>query len=52
MADFFDEDGTPMVNTNIGVMPEQEYLDIRAMQYGFSSYAELKEQGFSIDSEV
>jgi hypothetical protein len=37
------------VKTNIGEMPIGDYLDIRAMQYGFDSYEDLRKQGYSID---
>jgi hypothetical protein len=37
------------VKTNIGEMPIGDYLDIRAMQYGFDSYEDLTAQGYSID---
>jgi hypothetical protein len=37
------------VKTNIGEMPIGDYLDIKAMQYGFDSYEDLVEQGYSID---
>ena len=37
------------VKTNIGEMPLEDYLDIRAMQYGFDSYEDMRKQGYSID---
>ncbi|WP_371289218.1 hypothetical protein [Dorea sp.] len=38
-----------MIQTNMGEMPLEDYLDIRALEYGFSSYKELKNEGFSIE---
>lgn len=43
------------VETNIGKVPVKEYLDIQAMQYGFSSYADLRKAGYHIagvDKEI
>lgn len=37
------------VKTNIGEMPLEDYLDIRAMQFGFDSYEDMRKQGYSID---
>lgn len=37
------------VKTNIGEMPLEDYLDIRAIQYGFDSYEDMRKQGYSID---
>lgn len=31
-----------MIQTNMGEMPLEDYLDIRALEYGFSSYKELE----------
>ena len=38
-----------MIKTNIGEMPVEDYLDIRARQLGFDDYKELKSQGYSTD---
>ena len=38
-----------MIQTNLGEMPLEDYLDIRALEYGFSSYKELENEGFSIE---
>lgn len=35
-----------MIDTNIGLIPKEDYLDIKAMQYGFKSYEDLKKSGF------
>lgn len=37
-----------MVETNMGKMPLDDYLEIRAQQCGFDSYEELREAGLSI----
>ena len=37
------------VKTNMGLIPLEDYLDIRARQYGFDSYKDLKEEGLSLD---
>lgn len=37
------------IETNMGEMPIEDYLEIRAMQYGFDSYEDLVKQGYSID---
>lgn len=39
------------VSTNMGIMPLEDYYEIMAQQYGFSSYEEMREEGFSIDIE-
>lgn len=41
-----------MIQTNMGEMPLQDYLDIRALEYGFDSYKELEKAGFSIKIPV
>lgn len=38
-----------MIQTNMGEMPLEDYLDIRALEYEFSSYKELENEGFSIE---
>lgn len=42
---------TDSIKTNMGKMPLEDYLEIKAYQYGFDSYAELKEAGLSISIE-
>ena len=37
------------VKTNIGVIPLEDYYDIRARQLGFEDYEDLKSQGYSLD---
>lgn len=37
------------IKTNIGTMSKEDYLDIVAMQHGFSSYEEMKKEGYVID---
>ncbi|MDE6232290.1 MAG: hypothetical protein K2M60_02945 [Lachnospiraceae bacterium] len=37
-----------MIETNMGKMPVKDYLDIKAQQYGFDSYEDLKAEGLSI----
>lgn len=37
------------IKTTSGIMPLEDYLDIRAESYGFSDYEELKNEGYSIE---
>lgn len=37
------------VKTNIGIIPIEDYLEICALQYGYDSYAELREDGYYIE---
>lgn len=37
------------VRTNIGLVPMEEYLDIKARSYGFDDYEELKAHGYHIE---
>lgn len=39
-----------LVETNIGSIPREDYLDIRAQQYGFDDYEDMKNQGYSLDA--
>ena len=39
------------ISTNIGNIPEEDYLEIIAMQYGFDSYKSMLEEGYYIDLE-
>ena len=36
------------VKTNMGLMPMEDYLDIQAQSYGYSSYESLRSDGMSI----
>lgn len=38
-----------MVRTNIGEIPAQDYLEIKAMSYGYDSYKELLEDKLIIE---
>lgn len=38
-----------LVKTNIGEVPLEDYLDIKAQQSGFSDYEDMKLNGFVID---
>lgn len=37
------------INTNIGSMPLQDYLEITAYQCGYGSYADMRADGVIID---
>lgn len=37
------------VRTNIGLVPMEEYLDIKARSYGFDDYEDLKAHGCHIE---
>lgn len=39
-----------MVQTNMGPMPLEDYLDIVASQYGYDSYEEMQAEGYKIDT--
>lgn len=41
-----------MIDTNMGRMPVEDYKEIRAMQYGFDNYADMKKFGYDIDIPV
>lgn len=45
------EEESEMVQTNIGEVPKKDYLDIKAMQYGFDDYQDMKEQGYGFSEE-
>ena len=36
------------IQTNIGLIPVNDYLEIKAMQYGFNSYEEMRNEGYYI----
>lgn len=38
-----------MIETNIGLISVEDYLEIIAQQYGYSSYEELRADGLIID---
>lgn len=40
------------VKTNMGSMPEEDYLDIVAMQNGFDDYSDMQRQGYSISGKT
>lgn len=40
---------TEYVETNIGLVPLEDYYDIQAMQMGFNDYYDLLKQGYSLD---
>ena len=41
-----------MIDTNIGILPKEDYLDIMAMQYGFESYEDMRKASYDFeDSE-
>lgn len=37
------------VDTNMGKMPLEDYLDIAALQYGYDSYDDLLRDGLYVD---
>lgn len=37
------------IETNMGIIPVADYLEIRAIQSGFDSYEELCQEGYYID---
>lgn len=43
---------TKMVKTNMGMIPLEDYLDIRARQCGFEDYEEMKANGIYIDAAL
>lgn len=38
-----------MIKTNLGEIPEEDYLDMMAIQYGFDDYEDMRSQGYIID---
>ena len=36
------------VDTNVGLMPIEDYLETKAIQFGFDSYSDMKANGFDI----
>ena len=38
-----------LISTNIGDIPKKDYLDIKAQQYGFDDYADMRSQGYFLD---
>lgn len=45
----FQHNDQKMVETNIGSIPIEDYLEIVAMQNGFDSYEQMRAEGFDID---
>ncbi len=37
------------VKTNIGTIPLEDYLDIKALQYGYSDYEDMRAHGLYLD---
>lgn len=37
------------IETNMGQIPLEDYLDIRARQYGFEDYEELERAGYTLE---
>lgn len=48
-AAFQNCNGNWMVDTNVGLMPVEDYKAIRAAEHGFESYEELEKAGYHID---
>lgn len=40
-----------MIKTNLGEIPNEDYLDMLAIQYGFDSYEDMKSQGYDITND-
>ena len=40
-----------IINTNMGVMPVEDYREIKAMQSGFDSYEDMYKQGFRLHEQ-
>ena len=38
-----------LINTNMGKIPLEDYLEIQAISLGFESYEDLKNQGFNLE---
>lgn len=38
-----------LINTNMGKIPLEDYLEIQAVSLGFESYEDLKNQGFDLE---
>lgn len=39
-----------MIKTNLGEIPNEDCLDMLAIQYGFDSYEDMKNQGYDINN--
>ena len=37
-----------MIKTNIGLIPKEDYLDIKAIQLGFEDYEDMNLQGYCL----
>ena len=44
-----DETKQQYVNTNMGRMSIEDYKDIKAMQYGFEDYEDMRKKGYVLD---
>ena len=40
-----------MIDTNIGLIPKEDFLDIKAMQYGFESYEDMIKSGYDFGDD-
>ena len=40
-----------MIDTNIGLIPKEDFLDIKAMQYGFDSYEDMIKSGYDFEDD-
>ena len=38
-----------LISTNMGDIPKTDYLDIKAQQYGFDDYADMRNHGLVLD---
>lgn len=38
-----------LISTNMGDIPKRDYLDIKAQQYGFDDYADMRSQGLVLN---
>lgn len=50
-TDSSEKKDTGQVETNMGTMSMEDYLDIKAVQYGFEDYADMKKQGLYLEEE-
>ena len=41
-----------MIKTNIGEMPLEDYLEIKALQYGYDSYKDMLDDKLIIEIEA
>lgn len=38
-----------LISTNMGDIPKKDYLDIKAQEYGFDDYEDMRKQGYILD---